>query len=82
MSEVKEWRLVRTLIYVTSIFLVVYIASAGPVIAFLEDSNGNIPAQYYAPILTFYTPLQWTFENFPRCRDFYYEYYKIFSSKN
>jgi len=79
MSGIKESRTNRFLRYAIPILLMVYILSTGPVAVSVEDSRGNVPPEYQAPLRTFYAPLLWLMDRNYYCRILYAEYHRICS---
>lgn len=57
MSENKQSRVARFLVYSFLILLVMYVLSLGPAVALCIDSNGSINHDSLTFIQTFYSPL-------------------------
>lgn len=79
MSDNKVSTFIRLGSSAIPLLLVSYVLSIGPVVVSLEDSNGNLPPQYHAPLRSFYAPLVWIIDKNQTCRKFYAEYHRICS---
>ncbi|QDT28014.1 hypothetical protein Enr10x_33530 [Gimesia panareensis] len=79
MSQYKESRTVRALCYLVPVLLMAYILSIGPVVVSVEDSKGNLPAQYHGPLRSVYAPIVWVIDRNHYCRKVYAEYHQLCS---
>ncbi len=79
MSEKKESKLLWFLGYAIPILLMVYVLSIGPVVVFVEDSNGNLHTKHLAQLRSFYAPVVWVMDRNMFCRKLYIKYHKMCS---